>query len=186
MEQLIKAWQWIVATAAWEWVFSGVGVSITGWLILHYRRKPPAQDTTPPGNTFTNTVTHSGNGDQNIAQGNNAIGKKVDVDARGAQIEVGIRHAVSLHGDHAQIHGGIHFHNYHRTPQGIPLQRRPRAEHFKGRDDMLKELLPMLRPGKAVTLCGLGGMGKTALAIEAAWKLAPENTPPASFPDGII
>ncbi|CAK8714175.1 hypothetical protein GKODMF_05775 [Candidatus Electrothrix gigas] len=186
MEQLIKAWQWIVATAAWEWVFSGVGVSITGWLILHYRRKPPAQDTTPPGNTFTNTVTHSGNGDQNIAQGNNAIGKKVDVDARGAQIEVGTRHAVSLHGDHAQIHGGIHILNYPRTPQGIPLQRRPRAEHFKGRDDMLKELLPMLRPGKAVTLCGLGGMGKTALAIEAAWKLAPENTPPASFPDGII
>ncbi|MCI5181124.1 MAG: hypothetical protein D3921_01085, partial [Candidatus Electrothrix sp. AW1] len=186
MEQLIKAWQWIVATAAWEWVFSGVGVSITGWLILHYRRKPPAQDTTPPGNTFSNTVTHSGTGDQNIAQGNNSIGKKVDVDARGAQIEVGTRHAVSLHGDHAQIHGGIHILNYPRTPQGIPLQRRPRAEHFKGRDDMLKELLPMLRPGKAVTLCGLGGMGKTALAIEAAWKLAPENTPPASFPDGII
>ncbi|MCI5178195.1 MAG: hypothetical protein D3911_02500, partial [Candidatus Electrothrix sp. AW3_4] len=173
MEQLIKAWQWIVATAAWEWVFSGVGVSITGWLILHYRRKPPAQDTTPPSNTFSNTFTHSGTGDQNIGQGNNSIGKKVDVDARGAQIEVGTRHAVSLHGDHAQIHGGIHFHNYHRTPLGIPLQRRPRAQHFKGRDDMLKELLPMLQPGKAVTLCGLGGMGKTALAIEAAWKLAP-------------
>jgi hypothetical protein len=79
-----------------------------------------------------------------------------------------------------------HFHQYYRTPQGIPLQRRPRAEHFKGRDDILKDLLPMLQPGKAVTLCGLGGMGKTALAIEAAWKLAPENTPPASFPDGII
>ena len=36
-----------------------------------------------------NQFDHKGNGDQNIAQGNNAIGKKVDVDARDAQIEVG-------------------------------------------------------------------------------------------------
>ncbi|XCN74941.1 MAG: tetratricopeptide repeat protein [Candidatus Electrothrix aestuarii] len=91
-----------------------------------------------------------------------------------------------IHGDKAHVEGGIHFHNYARTAQGIPLQRPPRAEHFKGRDDMLEELLPMLQPGKAVTLCGPGGMGKTALAVEAAWKLAPEDKPPASFPDGII
>ncbi|WPD23905.1 MAG: tetratricopeptide repeat protein [Candidatus Electrothrix scaldis] len=91
-----------------------------------------------------------------------------------------------IDGNHAHVEGGIHFHNYARTAQGIPLQRPPRAEHFKGRDDMLEDLLPMLQPGKAVTLCGPGGMGKTALAVEAAWKLAPEDKPPASFPDGII
>ncbi|MDU9049135.1 MAG: tetratricopeptide repeat protein [Candidatus Electrothrix sp. Rat3] len=91
-----------------------------------------------------------------------------------------------IQGNNAHIEGGINFNIYARTPQGIPLQRRPRVEYFKGRDDILKDLLPMLQPGKAVTLCGLGGMGKTALAIEAAWKLAPEDKPPACFPDGII
>jgi hypothetical protein len=28
--------------------------------------------------------------------------------------------------------------------------------------------------------------GKTALAIEAIWKLAPDNDPPELYPDGII
>ncbi|WP_417910767.1 tetratricopeptide repeat protein [Candidatus Electronema sp. PJ] len=95
------------------------------------------------------------------------------IDARGANIGV--------IGDHATIH-----HHYSHTTQGIPLQRPPKAEHFKGRDEVLNELLPLLQPGKAVTLCGPGGMGKTALAAQAAWTLAPGKDVPDRFPDGII
>ena len=103
---------------------------------------------------------NTGSGEQNIAQGDNAIGK--------------------------QVNNNIHHHHYPRTAQGIPLQRPPLAEHFRGRDAVLEELLPLLQPGRAVTLCGPGGMGKTALAAQAVWTLAPGKEAPARFPDGII
>jgi flagellar biosynthesis GTPase FlhF len=54
-----------------------------------------------------------------------------------------------------------------------PLQRPPRAEHFTGREKELAQLRQDLQPGRVVTLCGPGGIGKTALATEAIWKLAP-------------
>ncbi len=79
------------------------------------------------------------------------------------------------------------IHNYlGRSPLGQPLQRPPRAEHFTDRDNELKQLLTDLQPGKVATLCGPGGIGKTALAAEAIWTLAPADTPPERFPDGII
>ena len=87
-------------------------------------------------------------------------------------------------GDHAQV-GEMHFH-LHTSPAGIPLQRPPRAEHFTDRTQELQRLLDDLRPGQVATLCGPGGIGKTALAAEAIWKLAPENEPPERFPDGIL
>jgi hypothetical protein len=37
-----------------------------------------------------------------------------------------------------------------------------------------------------VTLCRPGGIGKSALAIQAIWTLAPGHDPPARFPDGIL
>ena len=40
--------------------------------------------------------------------------------------------------------------------------------------------LPPTRP--RVTLCGSGGIGKTALAAEAVWILAPGNEPPPAWP----
>ena len=69
---------------------------------------------------------------------------------------------------------------------GVPLQRPPRTDHFVGREAELARLLQDLQPGQVVTLCGPGGMGKTALATEAIWALAPGKEPPARFPDGII
>ncbi len=68
----------------------------------------------------------------------------------------------------------------------IPHQKPRRAEHFIGREKELAKLLEDLQPGKAVTLCGPGGIGKTALATEAIWSLAPDDEPPERFPDGII
>jgi tetratricopeptide (TPR) repeat protein len=68
----------------------------------------------------------------------------------------------------------------------VPLQRPPRAIHFTGRETELAQLLAQLQPGQVVTLCGPGGVGKTALAAEALWTLAPGDDPPQRFPDGII
>jgi len=71
-------------------------------------------------------------------------------------------------------------------PPGPPLQRPPRADHFTGRQAELAWFLDSLQPGRVVTLCGPGGMGKTALAAEAVWALAPGDEPPERFPDGVI
>ena len=67
-----------------------------------------------------------------------------------------------------------------------PLQRPARAEHFTDREAELTKLLTDLQPGQVVTLCGPGGIGKSALAAEAVWKMAPDEAPPDVFPDGII
>jgi len=79
----------------------------------------------------------------------------------------------------------IHVHT-HASPAGIPLQRPPRAPHFTDRKRELARLLDDLGPGRVATLCGPGGIGKTALAAEAVWTLAPGNEPPDRFPDGIL
>lgn len=68
----------------------------------------------------------------------------------------------------------------------LPLMIPPRAQHFTGRVGELASLLKQLRPGRVVTICGPGGMGKTALSVEAIWQLAPGIEPPKRFPDGII
>jgi tetratricopeptide (TPR) repeat protein len=67
-----------------------------------------------------------------------------------------------------------------------PLQRPPRVKHFINRKQELEELLRELQPGRVVTICGPGGIGKTALAAELVWKLTPANKPPERFPDGIV
>ena len=68
----------------------------------------------------------------------------------------------------------------------LPLQKPLRVPHFTGRETELAKLLNDLQPGRAVTVCGPGGMGKTALAAEAIWQLSPGSDPPKLFPDGII
>ena len=68
----------------------------------------------------------------------------------------------------------------------LPLQKPPRIQHFVGREDELSSLLNDLQPSRVVTICGPGGMGKTALAAEAVWQLSPGNEPPKCFPDGIV
>jgi tetratricopeptide (TPR) repeat protein len=70
----------------------------------------------------------------------------------------------------------------------VPLQLPPRPEHgLRGRETELQKLLDDLQPGKIVTLCGPGGIGKTALASEAIWRLTDNGTKhPDFFPDGVL
>lgn len=129
------------------------------------------------GNSFD-----SKGGDQHIAQGDHAIGQQNN---SGCVEQTLTGNENLLAGRDIHYVGHLHQH-YPRTEHGIPLQHPPLAEHFTGRDAELKELLAALQPGKAVTLCGPGGMGKTALAAQAVWTLAPGKEAPALFPDGII
>ncbi len=50
---------------------------------------------------------------------------------------------------------------------------------FVGRDTELDDLMGLVQPGRVVTITGLGGSGKTRMAIEAAQRLA------GSFRDGV-
>jgi tetratricopeptide (TPR) repeat protein len=79
-------------------------------------------------------------------------------------------------------------HTMPRSPRGtpIPLHKPLRTQHFIGRTAELSRLLADLQPGRTVTLCGPGGIGKTTLAAEAIWTLAPGDEPPIRFPDGIF
>jgi Mrp family chromosome partitioning ATPase len=45
----------------------------------------------------------------------------------------------------------------------------PRRSAFVGRSAELEEIAARLRRHAVVTLVGVGGVGKTALAVEAAW-----------------
>src|SRR3954447_8187126 len=50
---------------------------------------------------------------------------------------------------------------------------------FVGREDLVLEVAELVRSNRLVTLAGVGGVGKTRLALEAAAELA------AEFPDGV-
>jgi tetratricopeptide (TPR) repeat protein len=67
-----------------------------------------------------------------------------------------------------------------------PLQRPEREEHFVGREDELSCVIQNLVPGNVIAICGPGGIGKTALASEAIWKIVPDESPTELFPDGVI
>ncbi|MCP4368875.1 MAG: ATP-binding protein [Deltaproteobacteria bacterium] len=67
-----------------------------------------------------------------------------------------------------------------------PFQRPPRTQHFFGREKEIDEITSNLKSGHPVTICGTAGIGKTALAAEVIWKIAPDDEPPTLFPDGII
>lgn len=71
-----------------------------------------------------------------------------------------------------------------RSP--VPLQKPLRVPYFTGREREIDSLLSELQPGKIHTLCGPGGVGKSALAAEAVWRLAPSDEPPPNFPDGVL
>ncbi len=119
----------------------------------------------------TNTFESSG-GEQNIAQGDHAIGKQVN-----------IKQDVQGGGNIVAGSGPVHV-EHHHYPAPLPVipNQCPALEPcFLHRDDELAWLNERLLPGAVVAVCGPGGMGKSALAAKAVDKLEPNR-----FPDGIV
>ena len=104
-------------------------------------------------------------------------------EVRGNQTDIGVANA-SVFSGQFMVQGDFIYNE--ATKVRLPFQRPPRVAHFTGREAELATLLQDLQPRRAVTICGPGGMGKTALSAEAIWKLAPGSNPPEKFPDGII
>ena len=125
--------------------------------------------------------------------GDVVTGEKVGGDKAGrdvikdVDIEAGEHGAVSLAGP-ATVYDQRQFHIY-ETAEGekrVPLQLPSRAEHFTGREDDLARLSANLQPGRTETIVGPGGMGKSALAAEALWRLHQSGDLLGSFPDGLV
>jgi tetratricopeptide (TPR) repeat protein len=85
-----------------------------------------------------------------------------------------------------EFHGNVSINEQQAAPKIIPLQKPPKVPHFVGRKKEIENLLKDLLPGRVITICGPGGMGKTALVAETVWEISPANKPPNQFPDGII
>jgi predicted ATPase len=66
-----------------------------------------------------------------------------------------------------------------RTLDPSPGNLRPRTTSFIGRESEVAELLGAVKAHRLMTLTGVGGVGKTRLALEVAARLADE------FPDGV-
>jgi len=87
---------------------------------------------------------------------------------QGPQTNIHEAHGPVLSG-HFKIQGDFIYNE--ATKVRLPFQRPPQVPHFTGREDEIAALLRDLQPGRAVTICGPGGMGKTSLAAEAIWQL---------------
>ena len=66
-----------------------------------------------------------------------------------------------------------------RTIDAVPGNLRVAATPFIGRDREVSELIDLVRAQRLVTVTGVGGVGKSRLAVQAAATLLPE------FPDGV-
>lgn len=105
---------------------------------------------------------------------------EVDTDATSYQY---LRHASHLAKNKEQ---GFTIETEQKSVALRPFQRPPRNEHFYGRTHEVELLIQDLQPDKVITICGPGGIGKTALIAEAIWRIAPDDELPAHFPDGIF
>ena len=66
-----------------------------------------------------------------------------------------------------------------RTVNAVPVNLSMQATSFVGRDAEVKEIKELVRQHRLVTLSGVGGVGKTRLAVHVAEELAPD------FDDGV-
>ncbi|MCI5180878.1 MAG: hypothetical protein D3911_16475, partial [Candidatus Electrothrix sp. AW3_4] len=96
-----------------------------------------------------NRFDNKGNGDQNIAQGDHAVGKQVN--------------------DNRSTTQTIYITNKHYPTAGaVPTCLLPAEDDiFLHREAELSWLDKHLHPDKVVAICAPGGMGKTALAARA-------------------
>lgn len=92
-----------------------------------------------------------------------------------------------------EIHGGVFFGTVIQGRQitiQLPREIRPalgglppRAPSFSGRSCELATLCGCLRPGSVTVTCGLAGIGKTELAVQAAWRVWKDES---LFPGGVL
>ena len=122
-----------------------------------------------------NKFDNKGSGDQNIAQGDNAVGKQVNDNRSTSQTVAGNENITA--GRDVRIE---HHHHPPTSPESTCLLP-AEDDIFLHREDELSWLDKHLHPDKVVAVCGPGGMGKSALAARAVRRL-----PPDRFPDGII
>ena len=94
-----------------------------------------------------------------------------------------IHSQIGVIGENIKVEGGIHFYSSQKT---IPLEYPPKPVKFINRELEMIKLLNDLQPCCVITLCGIGGIGKSALASKAIWEIAPDNKPSEKFPDGIL
>lgn len=164
------------------WISAAV---VALWYFLVGRKKEVESSTSLPASTLGDQARQpiiDDNNNMNI--GNTTLGDKV----KGDQTSVGnISHATGVAvGPGAQSHVTINCLPSTPIPFSPPLMRPPRIPYFQGRESELAQLLDNLQPGNVITICGPGGMGKTALATEVVWALASGDEPPKRFPDGIF
>jgi predicted ATPase/DNA-binding SARP family transcriptional activator len=88
--------------------------------------------------------------------------------------EVGTEPSSEVRALEAKIATGWHE-RVHAVPGNLGLQ----TTSFVGRDTEVKEVAELVRQHRLVTLTGVGGVGKTRLAVQVAAELAPE------FDDGV-
>jgi energy-coupling factor transporter ATP-binding protein EcfA2 len=84
-----------------------------------------------------------------------------------------------------------HLHQHYNFREESPVKAKiflPRyPDNFTNRVDELNYVLNRLEPGKVVTLCGTGGIGKSSIASKALWQLTNRGSQvPAMFPDGVL
>ena len=170
------------------WVVFGLALITAVATAIADARKQTAPPAAPPPGTSGPSVTiqHAQAGRDIIAVAGDQV---TTFDQRDQTVQTQTNIAGDVHGPvlSGEFHGPVTIGaGASATIPPLPLQRPRRAEHFTGRKDELARLLQDLQPGRVVTRCGPGGIGKTALAAEAIWTLAPGSDPPARFPDGII
>ena len=72
------------------------------------------------------------------------------------------------------------------TGKPIPLQLQIRPENFTGRTELIQSLKQDIQPGQSISICAMGGMGKTALANEVLHQMVDDGELLKRFPDGVI
>jgi hypothetical protein len=126
---------------------------------------------------MTDNRFNNKDGDQNIGQGDGAVGKQDNRTSTVSQATIGDNNISSGTGD-------INItteHHYSANPASPPCSLPPQDDIFLYREAELTWLDAHLQPDKVIAICGPGGMGKSALAARAVRRLDKVR-----FPDGII
>jgi tetratricopeptide (TPR) repeat protein len=159
------SWDWLITH--WTWLAFSLGLLLALTLIAYIDdRRHKASDSDPRGSTNTN-VTNSTNTAINSP---GARQQKIDA------------------GHDAITAEKVEIHNYGTTTAappsttGVPRQLPRPPDDFVGRTDEINALVAAVRQGGATisALRGMGGIGKTALALKVAEILTPD------FPGGQI